>query len=120
MEDEEEYEEIDPAEVTNVAEDMIDARCLIEEKAFGFLINTPKCDKHKLAKYIITKYWKEAFDAYGPTSEKICESIFKLWDTPYYFANCAEEHTFREWAMIFSTPEGIEKVMKINGVAAVK
>lgn len=120
MEDNEEYEVKDAFDVTNEAADMIDARCLIEEKAFEFIINNPDCDKQKLAKHIITDYWKEAFDAYGPTSDQICESIFNLWDTPYYFANCAEEHTFKEWAMIFSTPDGIEKIMKINGVAAIK
>lgn len=111
MEYDEEYEEIDTVEVTEEAERMIDACCLIEEKAFEFLINTPKCDKHKLAKHIITKYWKEAFDAYGPTSEKICESLLNLWDTPYYFANCAEEHTFKEWILVLSK-EGIDKLMK--------
>lgn len=100
MVDDEEYEEIDSVEVTTEAENMIDARCLIEEKAFEFIVNNPDCDKYKLAKHIITKYWMEAFDAYGPTSEKICESILNLWNTPYYYANCEEEHTIKEWVMI--------------------
>ena len=112
MEDDEEYEEIDTVEVTEEAERMIDARCLIEEKAFEFLVNTPNCDKYKLAKHIITKYWMESFDAYGPTSEKICESLLNLWNTPYYNANCVEEHTFKEWAIYFSTPGSIDRYMK--------
>lgn len=112
MEDNEEYEVKDAFDVTNEAADMIDARCLIEEKAFEFIINNPDCDKQKLAKHIITEYWNEVVDAYGFDSKVICESILNLWNTPYYNANCVEEHTFKEWAIYFSTPGSIDRYMK--------
>ena len=101
MESDKIYEEIDSADVSTKATYMIDARCLIEEKAFDFVVYTPRCNKQKLARYIIEEYWIEAFEAYGPTAENICESIINLWNTPYYDENSGEEHTFREWTMIF-------------------
>ena len=100
--------EMNAVDISVKAEKMIDAICELEEGCFEILLNNPGCDKHFFVGEIMGKYWSETVDIYGTDPKIICESVLKLWDTPYYDADSVQEHTFKEWAMMFSTIEKIE------------
>ena len=111
MEDEEtEYTSVD---ATSDAEDMLDAICELEECAFEILLKNPKCNKRKFVKEIMKEHWDKAADAFGLDPEIICASVLKLWDTPYYDAQSVQEHTFKEWAIMFAEREKVDNYIRL-------
>lgn len=93
------------------AKDILDGICELEEGAFEFLLNNPGCNKRRFIKGIMNEHWDKIRDVYGFSLEpvKISASVLKLWDTPYYDAQSVQEHTFKEWAMMFSTKENVDE-----------
>ena len=94
------------------AERMIDDICCLEEKAFEVLQEHPGSSKREFMENIMYFHWEEVVAVYGHDPKTICSSVLKLWDTPFYDTSSVQEHTFKEWAMIFSSEEAIDEFYK--------
>lgn len=91
-----------------VTNKIINAICQLEDNAFNILLSNPGYGKKELMNALMKNHKDLIIEAYGNQPDDIVESLMKLWDTSYCDIVHREEHTFKEWAIKFSSVKDTE------------
>ena len=109
-------EKIDVKSELRTARHHFESVVVLEEAAFEMLLLHPGCNKRMFGEILIDQYEAEVYDVYfclDDEDESIANMLCKLWETLYYDKASGEEHTFKEWAIMFRTKQDVDNYYKI-------
>ena len=100
MEEEKQYEIIDPFENEN--EDEYNSMDDLKAAAFEYLLLNPGTEFCDWQQGLISDYPTEVVDALGTNSEEVYADLADLWDSDYCDPKTGIEQKYSEWAISFA------------------
>lgn len=100
MEEEKQYEIIDPFENEN--EDKYNSMDDLKAAAFEYLLLNPGTEFCDWQQGLISDYPTEVVDALGTNSEEVYADLADLWDSDYCDPKTGIEQKYSEWAISFA------------------
>lgn len=100
MEEEKQYEIIDPFENEN--EDKYNSMDDLKAAAFEYLLLNPGTEFCDWQQGLISDYPTEVVDALSTNSEEVYADLADLWDSDYCDPKTGIEQKYSEWAISFA------------------